>query len=145
MNSFSLPWGCAWKNCISKRPNATILCWVIVSFSTLILLSRQASLSVLYGNHQRFTLFKNDHTIQNGRWCPRRSPIAPYLLFRFLQRNEHCKLPSTENSSWKISCAAPLLEILLCSHWMEKSDTLWPRPHISDGLVRLMDSWFYPW
>ena len=167
MSSFSLPWGCAWKICISKRSNATILCWIIVSFRALILLSRRASLSVLYGNHPppsppptragqeltsqyvrrfahfkiyfsvKFTLFKNDHTIQKGRWCPRRSPIGPYLLFRFLQRNEHSKLSSTENSSWKISCATPLLEILLCSHLMEKSEnlTLW-----DPGLTQVMDS-----
>ena len=25
------------------------------------------------------------------------------------------------------------------------SNTLWPRPHLSDGLLSLMDSWFYPW
>ena len=86
----------------------------------------------------KFTLFKNDHTIQNGRWCPRRSPIGPYLLFRFLQRNEHSKLSSTENSSWKISSAAPLLKILLCSHWMENPEHL---TRCDPGRTWVMDSW----
>ena len=43
---------------------------------------------------------------------------------------------------------AQLQETLLYSQWMKKpwtSNTRWPRAHMSGGLLRLMDSWFYPW
>ena len=90
------------------------------------------------------TLFKNDIAISNGRWCPKWSPIGSYLLFRFLQPNEQSKLSSAENSltSCPIAANSTLLSL------DEKNLNIWhavTQAHMSDGLLSLMDSWFYSW
>ena len=90
------------------------------------------------------TLFKNDIAISNGRWCPGRNPTGSYLLFRFLQPNEQSKLSSAENSL--TSC--PIAENSTLLSLDEKNLNIWhavTQAHMSDGLLSLMDLWFYWW
>ena len=66
------------------------------------------------------------------------------LTWTFLQTNEHSKPSSADNSL--ILCAIAGNSTLLSldeKPWT--SDMLWPKAHMSDGLLRLMDSWFDPW
>ena len=91
-------------------------------------------------------LFLGIHFVQNRlQDLGRESMSKPYWsLLKRLFKQMNTVNPLRLKIRWS---QTPLLEILLCSHWMEKtwtSNTPWSRPHMSDGLLRLMDSCFSP-
>ena len=91
------------------------------------------------------TLFKNDIAISNGRWCLLNE--APLVLIYY--SGSFNQMNKVNSLRLKIRWPhAPLLKILLCSHWMKKKLNIWhavTQAHMSDGLLSLMDFWFYSW